>query len=98
LSKQRGDPPKSADTAIKASTEELATLTLTTSIENNWRVASSRASSSDWFIDCGCTTHIPGRQSMSITYTESRPTTKKVKGFNGVTSFASGYGSVWLTC
>jgi hypothetical protein len=98
LSKQRGDPPKSADTAIKASTEELATLTLTTSIENNWRVAPSRASSSDWFIDCGCTTHIPGRQSMFITYTESRPNTKQVKGYNGVTSFASGYGSVRLTC
>jgi hypothetical protein len=34
LSKQRGDPPKSADTAAKESTEALATLTLTTSIEN----------------------------------------------------------------
>jgi len=34
LSKQRGDPPKAADTAAKASTEASATSTLTTSIEN----------------------------------------------------------------
>jgi len=47
LSKQRGDPPKSADTAAKASTEASATSTLTTSIENYWMVASSNASSSD---------------------------------------------------
>jgi len=35
---------------------------------------------------------------MFITYTEYPPTTKKVKGYHGVTSFASGYGSVRLTC
>jgi hypothetical protein len=35
---------------------------------------------------------------MFITYTESPPNPKKVKGYNGVTSFASGYGSVRLTC
>jgi len=40
LSKQRGDPPQSADTAAKASTEASATSTLTTSIENFWMVAS----------------------------------------------------------
>jgi len=96
LSKQRGDPPKAADTAAKASTE--TTSTLTTSIENYWMVASSNASSSDWFIDCGCTTHISGRRSMFITYTEYPPNTKKVKGYNGVTSFASGYGSVGSIC
>jgi len=96
LSKQRGDPPKAADTAAKALTE--TTSTLTTSIENYWMVASSCDSSSDWFIDCGCTTHISGRQSMFITYTEYPPNTKKVKGYNGVTSFASGYGSVRLIC
>jgi len=78
LSKQRGYPPKSADTAAKASTE--TTSTLTTSIENYWMVASSSASSSDWFIDCGCTTHISGHRSMFITYTEYPPDTKKVKG------------------
>jgi hypothetical protein len=72
LSKQRGDPPKSANTAAEASTE-------TTSIQNYWMVASSSGSSSDWFIDCGCTTHISGRQSMFITYTEYPPNTKKVK-------------------
>jgi len=33
---------------------------------------------------------------MFITYTEYPPNTKKVKGYNGVTSFASGYGSVRL--
>jgi hypothetical protein len=38
LSKQRGDHPKSADTAAKASTE--TTSTLMTSIENYWMVAS----------------------------------------------------------
>jgi len=96
LSKQRGDPPKAADTAAKGSTE--TTSTLTTSIENYWMVASSNASSSDWFIDCGCTTHISGRRSMFITYTEYPPNTKKVKGYTGVTSFASGYGSVRLIC
>jgi len=69
LSMQRGDPPKSADTAAKASTEASATSTLTMSIENYWMVASSNASSCDWFIDCGCTTHISGRRSMIITYT-----------------------------
>jgi hypothetical protein len=61
-------------------------------------VASSTASSSDWLIDCGCTTYISGRRSMFITYTEYPPNTKKVNGHNGVTSFASGYGSVRLIC
>jgi len=35
---------------------------------------------------------------MFITYTEYPPNTKKAKGYNGVTSFASGFGSVRLTC
>jgi hypothetical protein len=35
---------------------------------------------------------------MFINYTEYPPNMKKVKGYNGVTSFASGYGSVRLTC
>jgi hypothetical protein len=35
---------------------------------------------------------------MFITYTEYPPNTKQVKGYTGVTSFASGYGSVRLTC
>jgi hypothetical protein len=35
---------------------------------------------------------------MFITYTEYSPNAKKVKGYNGFTSFASGYGSVRLTC
>jgi len=35
---------------------------------------------------------------MIISYTEFPPNTKKVKGYNGVTSFASGYGSVRLIC
>jgi hypothetical protein len=35
---------------------------------------------------------------MFITYTEYPPNTKKVKVYNGVTSFASGYGSGRLTC
>jgi hypothetical protein len=67
-------------------------------MEKYWMVASLRASTSDWFIDCGCTTHISGHQSMFITYTEYCPNTKKVKGYIGVTSFASGYGSVRLIC
>jgi hypothetical protein len=44
LSRQHGNPPKSADTAAKASTEALATLTFTTAIENYWMVASSGSS------------------------------------------------------
>jgi len=50
LSKQRGNPPKAANTAAKASADTPSTLT--TSIENSWMVASSNASSSDWFMDC----------------------------------------------
>jgi hypothetical protein len=61
-------------------------------------VASSSATSSDWFIDCGCTTHISGRRLMFITYTKYPPNTKKVKGYTWVTLFASGYGTVRLTC
>jgi hypothetical protein len=80
LSKQRGDPPKADDTAAKALTEASATSTFMTSIENYCMVASSSGSSSDWFIDCGCTTHISGHRSMFITYTEYSPNTKKGKG------------------
>jgi len=79
LSKQRGDLPMSADTAAKASTDASATSTLTTSIENYWMLASSNASSSDWFIDCRCTTHISSRQSMFITYTDYPPNMKQAK-------------------
>jgi len=75
LSKQPGDHPKYADTAAKASTEASATSTLTTSIENYWMVATSTASYDDSFIDCGCRTHISGRRSMIITYTEYPPNT-----------------------
>jgi hypothetical protein len=35
---------------------------------------------------------------MVITYTEYPPNMRKVKGYNGVTSFVSGYGSVRLIC
>jgi hypothetical protein len=83
LSKQQGDPPKAADTAATELTE--TTLTLTTSIENYWMVASSRASPSDLFINCGCTTHVSSHRSMFITYTKYPPDTMKVKGYNGVT-------------
>ena len=72
LSKQRGNPPKAADTAAKPSTE--TTSTLTTSIEIYWMEAYSSASSSDWFINCGCTTDISGCRSMFITYPEYPPT------------------------
>jgi hypothetical protein len=95
-SKQCSNPSMSADTAANAST--VTTSTLTNSIENYWKVASSNASSRDWFIDCGCTTHISGHQSMFIAYTQYRPNTQKVNGYNGVTSFASVYGSVRLIC
>jgi len=98
LSKQHGDPPKAADTAAKASAKAAATSTLTMSIENYWMMASLDASSSDWFIDSGCTTHISGRLSMFITYTEYLPNMKRLKGYNGVRSFESGYGSVKLVC
>jgi len=61
-------------------------------------MASSNGSSSDWFIHCGCTTHISGCRSIFITYTKYPPNTKKVKRSNGVASFVSGYGSVRLIC
>jgi len=95
-SKKRGNPPKAANTAAKALTG--TTSTITTSIKNYWKMASSNASCSDWFIDCGCTTHISSCQSMFITYTEYPPNMKKVKGNNGVRSFAFGYGSLRLIC
>jgi len=98
LSKQHCDPPKTADTVAHASTEASATSTLTTSIEYYRMAASSYASSSDWFIDCGCMTHISGCLSMFITYTKYPPNSKTVKGYNGLTSFALGYGSVRLIC
>jgi hypothetical protein len=94
LSKQRGDPPKSADIAAKASTEASATSTLTISIENYWMVASSHDSPSNWLIDYGCMTHISDCRSMFLTYIEYPPNRRKLKEHNGVTSFASGYGSV----
>jgi len=94
LNKHCGDPPKAVDSVVKASTE--TTLTLTTLIKNHAMEAGSNASSSDWFIHGGCMTHISGHGSMFITYTEYPPNTKKVKGYNVVTSFASGYGSVRL--
>jgi len=59
-------------------------------------VASSNSSSSDWFIDYGCTTRISGCRAIIIAYTEYPPNTKDAKGHNGVTSFASRYGSVRL--
>jgi len=96
LSKERSDPPKPADTASKVSTEN--TLTLTTLIETYWMEAKSNASSSDWFIKSGSTTPNTGCWSMFITSTKYPPNMKEVKGYNGVTSFASGYGSVRLTC
>jgi hypothetical protein len=98
LSKQRCDPPKSTNTTANTSTERSAASTLTTSIETYWMVASSAVSSIDWFINCGCTTHISGGQSMLITYTNYPPNAKNVNGYNGVTLFASRYGSVRLIC
>jgi len=61
-------------------------------------VASSNATSWEWLLHFGCMTHIAGRQSMFITYTEYPPKMEKVKGYDGVTSFASGYGGVRLIC
>jgi len=65
LTKQRGNPPKASNTAAKASTQ--TTFTLTTSVENYWMVASSSSLSTDWFINCRCTTHISSCWSMFIT-------------------------------
>jgi hypothetical protein len=61
-------------------------------------VAVASASSSDWFIDCGYMTQISAHRIMFITYTEYPPNMKKVMGYDGVISFASGYGSVRLSC
>ena len=94
LGKQCNDPPQAADGAATASTE--TTSTLTTSIESYWMVASRIASSSNWCISCGYMTRMSGRRSMFITYTEYSLNTKQVKGYNGVTLFASGDGSDWL--
>jgi hypothetical protein len=83
-------------TAAKSSTEN--TSTLTTSIVNYLIVASSTPSFCDQFINCGCMMHISGPRLIIITYTEYPPNTKKEKRFNGVTLFASRYGSVRLSC
>jgi hypothetical protein len=61
-------------------------------------VACSNTSSGDWFINSRSMTHITGSQSIFLTFTENTPNTNMVKGQNGVTLFASGYGSVRLTC
>jgi len=94
LSKQRGDPVKAADTAPKALTETISTLS--TLIKHYQIVASSNVSSSDWFIDCGCTTPIFGDRSIFITNTVHSPNSKQLKEYNVVKSFTSGYGSVRL--
>jgi len=61
-------------------------------------VANSNPSSSVCFIVCGWTTHISARRSMFITCTEYHLNPKKVQGWNGITSFSSGYGGVRLIC
>jgi len=61
-------------------------------------VASTSASSSDCFIYYGCTNYISGCRSIFITYTEYPLNPKIVNGYNGVTSFASWYGSAGLIC
>lgn len=61
-------------------------------------VGRSNTIPSDWFIDCRCMTHTSGRQSMLITNNEYALNTKKGKGYNGVASCASRYGSVRFTC
>jgi len=96
FSKQSSDPPKAADTAAKASTE--TTSTLNSSIKNIWMAVSSNASSSGWFIDCRCKTHISGHGSMFSTYTKLPAKTNQEKGHTNVISFASGYGSIRLIC
>jgi len=96
LSNQPSDPPMSANTTGKALT--LTASTLTTSIENYWMVASLNASSSDWFVECGCTTHISGRRLFFSTDSDYPPHAKKVNGYNGVTSCAYTYGSIRLAC
>jgi len=82
LSKQCGDPPKAAHTAAEASTETLATLTLTTSIENYWMAASSHTLCCDRFIHCRCMTYTSGHWSMIMGYTRYHLDTIEVKGYN----------------
>jgi hypothetical protein len=94
MSKQHSNHLKAANMAAIASTEALTTSTLTTSADSYWIVASTSASSSDWFIDCRCMTHNTGCRSMFITYTKYFPNTIDLNGNNGVTSFAAGYGNV----
>src|SRR5882757_7228553 len=81
LSKQCSDSPKAVNTAVVVSTGTSSTLT--TSIETYWMVASSTSLSRDCFIDCRCTTHISGHQSMLLSYTKYSLYTNIEKGFNG---------------
>jgi len=96
LRKHLGDTPRPAETVATASTE--TTLNHTTSIKNYWMVDTSCASSVDWLINCKCTSQISSRQSTFTSYTQYPPNTKTVKEYNRVTSFASGYWSVWVNC
>jgi len=77
-----------------ATTSTKTTSTLTTSIENYWMVASPNAIATHRIAHCGNMTHISGYQSLLLSYTVSSPNTMIVKGYNGVTSFSSEYGSV----
>lgn len=98
LSKECTESSKAADNACTPSTQASAVMTLTVSIEKQCITVCSDASSSDWYIDCRCTTYTSGHQPMFISYTEYYSNTRKVKEHHGVVSFLSGYGSVRFIC
>jgi hypothetical protein len=98
LSKECGHPPKAANAAAKPSTKASATSNHTMLIKNHWMVAISGGSSSDCFINCRYTTHIPGGRSMFIAFTEYIANTKNMEGYKEVTSFASRSGCARSTC
>jgi hypothetical protein len=77
----------SPDTAALALTE--ATSIITTLNKNHWMGVLTNAASSNWFIDCGCTSHISAQQLMFITYTKYHPNTIRMTGYNEDPSFAS---------
>jgi hypothetical protein len=96
LSNHRSDPWQDGNSVPTALPE--TTSTSTTAIKNYWRVASLNAASSDWFIHCGCTTHISRCRPIVIAGTKYLPNTNQEMGNNWVIMFPSGYWSIRLIC
>ena len=53
-------------------------------------------STSEWFVDSSFSAHICGQREQFVNYTPYPPKTQLVRGFNGASEYAAGYGQVKL--